>query len=100
MLNAIVRFSLRFRSVVLALALAFLGYGIYSAREATFNVFPEFAPPFITIQTESPGLSPEQVEFLVTRRVENAINGVNGIESLPSSSIQGLSVVNGCIPGR
>jgi CzcA family heavy metal efflux pump len=94
MLNAIVRFSLRFRGAVLALALALLGYGIYSVKEATFNVFPEFAPPFITIQTESPGLSPEQVELLVTQRVENAINGVTGIETLRSSSIQGLSVVS------
>ena len=94
MLNAIVRFSLRFRGAVLALALALLGYGAYSITQATFNVFPEFAPPFVTIQTESPGLSPEQVELLVTQRVENAINGVTGIETLRSSSIQGLSVVS------
>ena len=93
MLNAIVHFSLRFRGVVLALAVAFLGYGIYSLTQASFSVFPEFAPPFITIQTESPGLSPEQVELLVTQPVENAVNGVTGIESLRSSSIQGLSVI-------
>ncbi len=93
MLNAIVRFSLRFRSVVLALALAFLGYGIYSLTHASFSVFPEFAPPFVAIQTESPGLSPEQVELLVTQPVENAVNGVTGIESLRSTSIQGLSVI-------
>ncbi len=93
MLNAIVRFSLRFRGAVLALALAFLGYGIYSLTQASFSVFPEFAPPFVTIQTESPGLSPEQVELLVTQPVENAVNGVTGIESLRSTSIQGLSVI-------
>lgn len=94
MLNAIVRFSLRFRGVVLALALAFLGYGIFSLTQARYSVFPEFAPPFVTVQTESPGLSPEQVELLVTQPVENAINGTNGIDSLRSTSIQGLSVVN------
>ena len=93
MLNGIVRFSLRFRGVVLALALAFLGYGIYSLTQARFSVFPEFAPPFIIIQTESPGLSPEQVELLVTQPVENAVNGVTGVDSLRSSSIQGLSVI-------
>ncbi len=93
MLNAIVRFSLRFRGIIVALALAFLGYGIYSLSRAPFSVFPEFAPPFITIQTESPGLSPEQVELLVTQPVENAVNGVTGIETLRSSSIQGLSVI-------
>ena len=93
MLNAIVRFSLRFRGAVLALSLAFLGYEIYSLTQAKFSVFPEFAPPFVTIQTESPGLSPEQVELLVSQPIENAINGVIGIESLRSSSIQGLSVI-------
>lgn len=93
MLNSIVRFSLRFRGPVLALTVAFLGYGIYSLTQASFSVFPEFAPPFVTVQTESPGLSPEQVELLVTQRVENAVNGVTGIDSLRSTSIQGLSVI-------
>lgn len=93
MLTAIVRFSLRYRGVVLALALALLGYGVYSLTQANFSVFPEFAPPFVTIQTEAPGLSPEQVELLVTQRIENAVNGATGIQSLRSSSIQGLSVI-------
>jgi CzcA family heavy metal efflux pump len=94
MLNAIVRFSLRFRGVILSLSLASLGYGIYTLTQAKYVVFPEFAPPRVSIQTEAPGLSPEQVELLVTQPVENAINGVTGIESLRSSSIQGLSVIN------
>jgi len=58
-----------------------------------YDVFPEFAPPEVSIQTEAPGLSPEQVEVLVTQPIENAINGVSGIESLRSRSIQGLSVI-------
>ncbi len=93
MLNAIVRFSLRFRGVVLSLALASLGYGLYTLTQAKYSVFPEFAPPRVSIQTEAPGLSPEQVELLVTQPIENAINGVTGIESLRSNSIQGLSVI-------
>jgi len=93
MLNAIVRFSLRFRGVVLSLALASLGYGLYTLTQAKYAVFPEFAPPRVSIQTEAPGLSPEQVELLVTQPIENAINGVTGIESLRSNSIQGLSVI-------
>lgn len=93
MLNAIVRFSLRFRGIVIALAFALLGYGLYSLTVAKYDVFPEFSPPLVTIQTETPGLSPEQVELLVTTPVEIAINGVPGIESLRSGSIQGLSVV-------
>src|SRR5580704_13249402 len=93
MLTAIIRFSLRFRGVVLALAIALLGYGIYELTQAKYDVFPEFAPPQVGIQTEAPGLTPEQVEFLITRPIENAVNGVAGVEKLRSTSIQGLSVV-------
>ncbi len=92
MLNGIVSFSLRFRGVVVSLAIAFLGYGLYALTQAKYDVFPEFAPPVVGIQTEAPGLSPEQVELLVTQPLENVINGVTGIESLRSNSIQGLSV--------
>lgn len=93
MLSHIVQFSLRFRGVVLALACLIIGYGLFIAAHARFDVFPEFAPPMITIQTEAPGLSPEQVEQLVTRPVETGINGVPKLESIRSQSIQGLSVV-------
>jgi CzcA family heavy metal efflux pump len=93
MLTAIVRFSLRFRGIVLTLAIALLGYGFYTLQRAKYDVFPEFAPARVSIQTEAPGLSPEQVELLVTLPIETAINGVSGIESLRSNSIQGLSVV-------
>lgn len=93
MLNAIVRFSIRFRGMVIALACALLGYGIFSLLRASYDVFPNFAPPQVSVQTEAPGLSPEQVEVLVTQPIENAINGAPGIESLRSSSIQGLSDV-------
>jgi CzcA family heavy metal efflux pump len=93
MLAAIVRFSLRFRGVVLALAGIFLAQALFTLGRAKYDVFPEFAPPQVAIQTEAPGLSPQQVEVLVTQPIENAVNGVEGIESLRSSSIQGLSLV-------
>ncbi len=93
MLKAIVRFSLRFRGVIIALACILAGYGLYTFSQAKYDVFPEFAPLQVVIQTEAPGLSPEQVEVLVTRPIENAINGVTGVESIRSSSLQGLSSV-------
>ncbi|MHB8580760.1 MAG: efflux RND transporter permease subunit [Ignavibacteriaceae bacterium] len=93
LLNSIVRFSLRFRGVIIALSILFTGYGIYTITQAKFGVFPEFAPPQAVIQTEAPGLSPEQVEVLVTQPIENSVNGIVGISSLRSKSIQGLSVV-------
>ncbi|MCC2106899.1 MAG: efflux RND transporter permease subunit [Hyphomicrobiales bacterium] len=90
---ALVSFAIRFRGIVLALACALLGYGLYSLASAKYGVFPEFAPPQVAIQTEAPGLSPEQVEILVTQPIETSINGLAGVESMRSSSIQGLSVI-------
>jgi CzcA family heavy metal efflux pump len=93
MLNRIVHFSLRFRGIVVALACVIVGYGIYVAMNAKLDVFPNFVPPQVEVQTESPGLSPEQVEGLVTIPIENAINGLGNLESMRSESIPGLSVV-------
>ncbi len=93
MLTAIVRSSLRHRGVVVVLACLLLGYGLYSLKQAKYDVFPEFSPPQVVIPTEAPGLSPEQVELLVTQPIENAVNGVSGVQSVRSASIQGLSIV-------
>src|SRR5438552_13749081 len=93
MLTNLVNFSVRFRGVVVALACLLIGYGIYIATISKFDVFPEFAPPQVVIQTEAPGFSPEEVEALVTRPIENSVNGAGNIESERSQSIQGLSVV-------
>ena len=90
---AIIGFSIRYRGVVIALAVMLLAYGVYTLGGARYDVFPEFAPPQVGIQTEAPGLPPEQVEILVTRPIENAVNGVPGVQALRSTSIQGLSVV-------
>ena len=93
MLNALVQFSLRFKGVVVALACLLLGYGIYVAANAKLDVFPNFVQPQVAVQTEAPGLSPEQVEALITRPVEAAITGLGNMESLRSESIQGLSII-------
>src|SRR5260370_28134 len=90
---AIIGFAIRFRGIVIALACVLLAYGVYALGRAKYDVFPEFAPPQVGIQTEAVGLTPEQVEVLVTRPIENAINGVPGVQTLRSTSIQGLSVV-------
>lgn len=90
---AIIGFAVRFRGIIVALAILLLGYGAVSVSRAKYDVFPEFAPPQVGIQTEAPGLTAEQVEVLVTQPIENAINGVPGVKQLRSSSIQGLSVI-------
>ena len=93
MLRSIVTFSLRFRGAGVALACVLLGYGIYVAANSKLDVFPDFVQPQVVIQTECPGLSPEQAEQLVTRPVETAINGLGNQESVRSESIQGLSII-------
>lgn len=92
-LGTIVRFALRRRGIIIALAALFLGYGAYSLTKARYDVFPEFAPPQVTIHTETPGFSPEQVEQLITHPVETAVSGVGGISSMMSRSVQGVAVI-------
>ena len=93
MLQGLVKFSLRFRGVVLVLACVLLGYGIYVAATAKLDVFPNFVQPQVVIQTECPGLASEQVELLVTLPLETTVNGLGGMESLRSESIDGLSII-------
>jgi CzcA family heavy metal efflux pump len=93
MLQALVHLSLKYRRVVVALACVLLGYGIYVASHAKLDVFPNFVQPQVVIQTECPGLAPEQVELLVTLPVETVVNGLGNMESLRSESIGGLSII-------
>jgi CzcA family heavy metal efflux pump len=93
MLSSLVAHSIRFRGIAVVLACLAIGYGVYSAQHARYDVYPEFAPPQIVVQTEAPGFSPEDTERLVTRPVEYALNGMPDLVSIRSQSIQGLSVV-------
>ena len=93
MLAAIVRFSIRFNGIIIALSVLLLVYGSYRFANAGLDIFPEFSPKQVIIQTESPGLAAEQVEILVTQPIEMAISGLIGLESLRSESIQGLSII-------
>ncbi len=87
----IIRFALRFRGIIVALFCLLVAYGSYSLGQASYDAFPEFAPPQVDVQTEAPGLSAEQVETLVTRPIEAAINGAPNLQRITSTSIQGLS---------
>ena len=94
MLAAIVRTSLRHPVMVVMAGVLLLVFGLLTVSRARYDVFPEFVPPQATVQTEAPGLSADQVEILVTRPLEAAINGTNGVTSVRSESVQGLSVIN------
>lgn len=93
MMSAIVRFSIRFYGVIIGLAVLVVLYGSYSLTRSNLDVFPEFSPTQIIIQTESPGLSAELVESLVTQPIETSIAGTVGVSDMRSQSIPGLSVV-------
>ncbi|MFT5524482.1 MAG: CzcA family heavy metal efflux pump [Pirellulaceae bacterium] len=93
MLNTIVRTSLYQPFLVLALAASLLVVGYRNLRNAPLDVFPEFAPPLVEIQTEAPGLSTEEVESLVTVPLENALNGTPNLKTIRSKSVLGLSAI-------
>jgi Cu/Ag efflux pump CusA len=93
MLNWLITAALRQRVLVIALALVLVFFGIRAGRDVPLDVFPEFAPPMVEVQTEAPGLSTEEVEALVTTPLEFAVNGTPGLGTLRSKSVLGLSSV-------
>ena len=93
MLNSIVKWSIAQRWLVVIASVIITLWGFRVLTQMPLDVFPAFAPPQVEIQTEAPGLAPEEVESLVTRPIESAINGTPGIETVRSSSAVGISVV-------
>jgi CzcA family heavy metal efflux pump len=85
--------SLRLRVAVLALSCLLIVYGIRTLRTTPLDVFPEFAPPLVEIQTEAPGISTEEVESMITMPLENALNGTPWKKIIRSKSVLGLSSV-------
>lgn len=93
MLNSILKWSIAQRWLVVLGAIIVTVLGIYNLTQMPLDVFPNFAPPQVEIQTEAPGLAPEEVESLVTLPIESAVNGTPGVTTVRSSSAVGISVV-------
>jgi len=93
MMSSIVKFSIRYTGVIIGLAVIAIIFGLYQITRSPLNVFPEFSPNQVIIQTESPGLPSDLVESLVTLPIEKNLGGTIGIETIRSQSIPGLSVI-------
>lgn len=93
MLNAIIRFSLRHRLLVIALSIFLLGYGGWQAMRLSIDVFPNLNRPQVVVMTEAPGMAPEEVEALITFPMEVALNGANNVVAVRTQSGSGLSVI-------
>ncbi len=93
MIASIIRFSIRRYGVIIAVAAAVIVFGLWQLTHASLEVFPEFSPTQVVIQTEATGFSAELVETLVSHPIEAAISGTAGIQFLRSQSIPGLSIV-------
>ena len=93
MMRWIVGSSLKLRYLVLAVAIGMMLFGFTRLRDTPLDVFPEFAPPRVEIQTLSLGLSSTEVESLVTIPLEEALNGVAGLDVIRSTSVSDLSSI-------
>ena len=93
MLNAVIRFSLQQRLLVVATALVLSGYGLWTASKLPIDVFPDLDRPRVVIMSEAAGMAPEEVESQVTFPIETAVNGANGVQAVRSTSSTGLSVI-------
>src|SRR3954466_13449471 len=89
----LVDLCVRFAGTIATLTVIALALGFWATQSAPLDVFPEFVPSTSDIQTEAPGFTSEQVEQLVTKPIENAVNGTPGLMTIRSESIPGLSVI-------
>lgn len=93
MLNSIVRWSIAQRWLVVIASVLISLWGLRVISQMPLDVFPTFAPPQVEIQADAPGLAPEEMESLVTRPIESAINGTPGLTSLRSASAVGIASI-------
>ena len=93
MFNRLIAWALHNRLIVLAITIVLFIAGVFTLQRMSVDVFPEFAPPQVVIQTEAPGMAPQDVESLITYPLESAINGSPGVTAVRSKTSVGLSTI-------
>jgi CzcA family heavy metal efflux pump len=93
MIDNVIRWSLRYRVIVIALALAFFGWGAFVLYDMPLDVLPDLSAPTVTIIVEGRGMVPTEMESVVTFPIEAALNGASGVRRVRSATAVGLAVV-------
>ena len=94
MIGHLIHWSLHNRLLVLAAILTLLVWGTWTAKQTAIDVFPDLTSPMVTLVAEAPGLSPQEVERLVTLPIESAMNAATGVRRVRSNTGVGIAVVN------
>ena len=94
MIEQIIRFSFKYKLLVLLLFVAVCGAGVYSLTNLPIDAFPDVSPNLVQVFAEAEGVAAEEVEQLITRPVEVAMMGIPGVKKIRSLSSHGLSTVN------
>ena len=93
MLNRIIKFSLDNRIAVIVLSIVLLVYGMIVLLRTEVDIFPDLNAPTVVVMTEAPGMTPEEIEKVITYPVETAVNGATGVRRVRSSSAAGFSSI-------
>src|SRR5687767_12617168 len=93
MIDALIRWSLGHRTIIVALSTAFLLWGGWTATQIPLDVLPDLTAPTVTILAEAPGMDPLEIESLVTFPIESALNGAAGVRRVRSATAVGVAVV-------
>ncbi|MEO8053443.1 MAG: efflux RND transporter permease subunit, partial [Acidobacteriota bacterium] len=93
MLDTLIRGSLRYRSLVLFLAIALLVGGAYTATKMPLDVLPDLTAPTVIILVEGPGMVPTEMEALATFPIEASMNGAAGVRRVRSATAVGVAII-------
>jgi len=93
MVELLVRWSLKNRTLVVLLALVVSLAGAWLGMKMPIDVLPDLTAPTVTVVTEGQSLSPQEMEAQVTIPIEGALNGASGVRRVRSGTALGLSVV-------